>query len=158
MQAATEHRCTHDPLRGFGRVGIDAAARMRPTGSTICARQNRTKKLPPTRKSQSTLSIDQDFAPSNDSLAEPGNMLVPTTNRIISRLEVTNTGLWMSIPWAGCCPDRPYSQCHGDSARCSAFLSVYRSGAVMRETGAVAPMCRTPGNQHHVAGPSARPR
>jgi hypothetical protein len=67
-------------------------SRMLPTGSTIRARQNSTKMLPPTMNSQSKFSIDQPLAPSKASLAGSGETRVPITKTMISADVIQKTG------------------------------------------------------------------
>jgi len=62
------------------------------TGSTISARQKRTKMLAATMNSQSKYSIDQALAPSKAALAGPGAIRVPMTKISTRMAAIQNTG------------------------------------------------------------------
>lgn len=73
-------------------------SRMLPTGSTINTRQNTTKILPPSMKSQSNAPIDHHLAPSKAPFAASGASRTPRTKSRTRPDEIQNTGWWTSIP------------------------------------------------------------
>ena len=73
-------------------------SRTRPSGEITMPRHTRTKMLPAIRKNQSSDPVSQLRRSLNAGPSEFWKASVITTKAMTTRLEIANTGLWMSRP------------------------------------------------------------